>query len=94
MSRLMLTVLAAVAEFERDLIRERTRLGMERARQAGRPVGRPRSPRPPLTRVRALRRAGRSWAEVAAELGCTVRIARTVVDEAGRSRLAQKGVRR
>src|SRR5258706_7304596 len=31
MSRLMLTVLAAVAEFERSLIRERTVLGLEKA---------------------------------------------------------------
>ena len=34
MSRLLLTVLAAVAEFERDLIRERTLLGLARALRA------------------------------------------------------------
>ena len=31
-SRLLMTVLAAVAEFERDLIRDRTRLGLAAAR--------------------------------------------------------------
>ncbi|MFN7975088.1 MAG: recombinase family protein [Acidobacteriota bacterium] len=38
---LILTVLAAVAAFERDLIRERTLLGLERARRAGKRLGRP-----------------------------------------------------
>lgn len=38
--RLLLTMLAAVAEFERDLIRERTRLGLARARANN--VARPR----------------------------------------------------
>jgi DNA invertase Pin-like site-specific DNA recombinase len=40
-SRLILVVLAAVAEFERDLIRERTRTGMAKAREVGKAVGRP-----------------------------------------------------
>ena len=35
MSRLLATMLAAIAEFERDLIRERTRLGVAKARQRG-----------------------------------------------------------
>src|SRR5262249_39013751 len=43
MTRLLLTMLAAIAEFERDLIRERTRLGIARARAAGKRVGRPRT---------------------------------------------------
>ncbi len=41
MSRLMLGVLAAVAEFERDLIRERTNAGLAVARARGRVGGRP-----------------------------------------------------
>lgn len=41
MSRLLVTMLAAVAEFERDLIRERTILGLRKARAAGRRLGRP-----------------------------------------------------
>jgi putative DNA-invertase from lambdoid prophage Rac len=39
-SSLILTVLAAVAEFERDLIRERTRLAIDKARKLGRRIGR------------------------------------------------------
>lgn len=76
MSRLLLGVLAAVAEFERDLIRERTRLGLDRARRAGKKLGRPRVPGPTPAAVRQLRDRGLSWSRVAAELGCTVGIAR------------------
>lgn len=36
---LLLVVLGAVAQFERDLIAERTSAGMQRAKAAGRPVG-------------------------------------------------------
>lgn len=40
-SRFMITVLAAVAELERDLIRERTRAGLAVARAKGKRLGRP-----------------------------------------------------
>lgn len=40
--RLALTVMAAMAEFEREIIRERTRLGLEAAKRKGRKLGRPR----------------------------------------------------
>ena len=39
--RLMLTVLAGLAEFERELIRARTSEGRERAKREGRKMGRP-----------------------------------------------------
>jgi DNA invertase Pin-like site-specific DNA recombinase len=39
--RLLFTVLAAVAEIERDLISERTRAGLARARAQGKRIGRP-----------------------------------------------------
>lgn len=41
--RLVFHMMGALAEFERSLISERTRAGMEVARQAGKPIGRPRS---------------------------------------------------
>lgn len=44
MARLTMNVLASVAEFERDLIRERTVAGIEAARARGSRIGRP-SPR-------------------------------------------------
>ena len=40
--RLLLNLLAAVAEFELEMIRERVKAGMERARRQGRRIGRPR----------------------------------------------------
>jgi DNA invertase Pin-like site-specific DNA recombinase len=49
------TVLAAVAEMERELIRERVKAGVERARSEGRQLG-----RPPRSAVEGLRR----WREV------------------------------
>ncbi len=39
--KLLVTMLAAVAEMERDLLVERTRLGIDRARSEGRVIGRP-----------------------------------------------------
>lgn len=83
MSRLMLTMLSAIAEFERDLIRDRTRLGMERARRAGKHVGRPRVPRPDATQVAQLRAAGKSWRQVANQLGCSIWLARQAAKRGG-----------
>ncbi len=53
--RLVFTILAAVAELERETIRERVRAGMVLARERGSQLGRPR--RPPLE-------AHRRWPEV------------------------------
>jgi len=83
MSRLLLTMLAAVAEFERDLIVERTRLGVENARRAGKQLGRPPQPKPAGDRVRQLRARGVTWAEVAKRLRCTVWDARTAAEIGG-----------
>ena len=62
--RLIFHVIGAVAESERDLIRERTRAGIAAARTRGRRIGRPRVYMP---RARALRMLedGRSVAVVA-----------------------------
>lgn len=77
MSRLILTVLAGVAQFERSLIVERTRLGIDKARRAGRHLGRPRKgavPDPAI--VAALRASSVSWAVIAKQLNCTPSAAR------------------
>jgi putative DNA-invertase from lambdoid prophage Rac len=75
-SRLLMTVLAAVAEFERDLIRDRTRLGLAAARRRGVRLGRRPQPGPTTTAVLQRRAAGGSWTQVAAELGCSIGKAR------------------
>jgi DNA invertase Pin-like site-specific DNA recombinase len=75
-SELQFNVLCAVAEYERQLIRERTRLGLASARAHGKRLGRP-SKGPPTARVRELRSLGCSWATIAGELGCSIQQART-----------------
>ena len=41
MGRLLLNLLASLAEFELELIRERVKAGMDRARRQGKQIGRP-----------------------------------------------------
>ena len=76
MSRLLLTMLGGIAEFERDLIVERTRLGLANARRAGKRIGRPRVVLPERVKVQHLKANGATWLDVAEELGCTVWAAR------------------
>ena len=45
MGRAMLTVISAFAQLERDIIRERTMAGLDRARAQGKTLGRPRKKR-------------------------------------------------
>ena len=66
--RLLFNVLGSIAEFERDLIRERTVAGIRAARRRGKRIGRPRV-HVPRERARALLRDGKSVSSVARELG-------------------------
>jgi DNA invertase Pin-like site-specific DNA recombinase len=65
--RLLLHVLGAIAEFERELIRERTRAGMAAARHRGRRIGRPRGVT--LDEARAIRSRGEGVRAAARRLG-------------------------
>jgi DNA invertase Pin-like site-specific DNA recombinase len=62
MGKMVFTFLAGIAEFERELIRERTRAGLARARAAGKRVGRPRRP-VDAAKVRELKQE-HSWKQV------------------------------
>lgn len=75
MTNLLITMLAAVAEFERELIGERTRAGMAHARRNGKHVGRPRVERVDPRDVAELRGNMLAWGEIAATLGCSVHAA-------------------
>lgn len=67
--RLMRTVLAAVAEFERDLISERTRAGLAEARAQNKRLGRPAVlGETVVDRIRAEKAAGTSLAAIARQL--------------------------
>ena len=76
LSRLQLTTLSGVAEFERSLIRERTLLGISKARKAGQHLGRPFASGPTSAEVRKLRKEGQSWQTIATKLRYTVAMAR------------------
>jgi DNA invertase Pin-like site-specific DNA recombinase len=67
--RLLFHVLSAIAEFERDLIRDRVLAGLRRARARGQHLGRPRQYRVDVARARELLAAGLSLRAVARALG-------------------------
>jgi DNA invertase Pin-like site-specific DNA recombinase len=66
--RLVFGIFASIAEFERELIRERVRSGIAAARSQGEQLGRPRVV-VNVSEIASLRAHGRSWAEIRAELG-------------------------
>jgi len=68
--KMTFTVLAAVAEFERELIRERTLAGLDEARRRGKTLGRPTADVDP-GEVAELRARGVSWPKVARRLGAS-----------------------
>ena len=69
--KLMLNLLAAISEFERDLLQERIKSGIAHARskgtKSGRAIGRPGFDRP--ERVKRLLADGRSVRTIATQLG-------------------------
>ena len=72
--RLVFGIFASIAEFERELIRDRVRSGLALARTRGRHIGRPRLALD-LAAIQARRREGASWRQLSTELGipaCTI----------------------
>jgi DNA invertase Pin-like site-specific DNA recombinase len=67
MGKMMFTLVSAIAEFERALIRERVLAGLQRARGQGKKLGRPLLA--PLQSPEALKAAGLSVRAIAAKLG-------------------------
>ncbi len=66
--RLMMQIVGAFAEFERQAMIERTRAGMAAARARGARIGRPRRELD-LDRARALRANSTTWEAISRELG-------------------------
>jgi putative DNA-invertase from lambdoid prophage Rac len=74
--KLLLSMLAAVAEMERDLIVERTKAGLERARAQGKALGRPSAiPKDQHANIREQLKSGETVYGVAKRLG----VARQVI---------------
>src|SRR5205085_7584896 len=73
--RLVFGIFASIAEFERELIRDRVRSGLASARSKGKRLGRPRAD-VNGAQIQRVRGSGASWRTVAGQLGISVRTAR------------------
>src|SRR5262249_55051016 len=86
--RLMRNIFASVAEYERELIRERVIAGLRHAQahgtRSGRPIGRPRRASD-LDEVRLRRAAGEPWRKIARALKVPARTLRRYAREAGQN---------
>ena len=67
--KLVFQIIRAVAEFEKDIIRERVRAGLENARQKGKRLGRPEISNDVLQKARVLRKQGLSFRRIEKNLG-------------------------
>lgn len=78
--RMVLTFLGAIAEFEREIIRERVLCGLERARSEGVKLGRPRKGFDVNEALR-LKKNGLSWSQLSNKLGVSsATLRRTIPD--------------
>lgn len=78
MGKMIFTVLGAVAELERNIIRERVTMGLNRARKQGKQLGRPKVV-VDREKVRDLHKAGASVRTIAAQLGLTKSTVHSIV---------------
>jgi len=67
--KLVFQIIGAVAEFEKDIIRERVRAGLDNARQKGKRLGRPSINNDILKKAVVLRRQGLSFRRIEKDLG-------------------------
>ena len=61
-------MLAVFAEFERDILRDRVKAGIDQARKVGKPHGRPLTAGKLAPEMKRLRQEGRSYREIAQRL--------------------------
>ena len=73
------TIISAVAQLERDIIAERVKAGLRRAKENGKKLGRPRV-KVDLVQVKALHSQGYSTRAIAQELGLTKSTAANLVN--------------
>jgi DNA invertase Pin-like site-specific DNA recombinase len=87
--RFFFQVRGAFAEYERELIRERTRAGIAAAKRRGKTLGRPRViSEEASARIRRLHQAGRSLRQIATLLGVSKTAVASEVERLGLKRAA------
>ncbi len=67
--KLVFQIIGAVAEFEKDIIRERVKAGLENARQKGKRLGRPSLNNYIFNKAMILRKEGLSYRKIEKQLG-------------------------
>lgn len=67
--KLVFQIIGAVAEFEKDIIRERVVAGLENAKQKGKRLGRPKIHHSLLEKAKELRKQGMSFRKIEKQLG-------------------------
>lgn len=82
--RLVFAIFGAIAEFERELIRERVKSGIEAAKRRGKYIGRPRRVVDAEVIAR-LHKQGLSWKAIERELGVSRRTAKRRVAGVGKT---------
>lgn len=77
--RLLFHVIGAMAEFEREIIRERVKAGLENAKRKGRVLGRPGLHQSIVDDIPLFRGKGKSYRTIGKELGISEAAARKVM---------------
>lgn len=75
----MFQMCGVFAEFERAMIQERVRAGLNRARAAGKTLGRPSVPASKEIAIRKARRTGKGIRAIARDVGCGTSVVQRVV---------------
>jgi DNA invertase Pin-like site-specific DNA recombinase len=76
---MMFQMCGVFAEFERSILQERVKAGLERARAQGKTLGRPKVPPILVDKIKSLRQQGLSYPVIARRTGVSVGKAHAIV---------------
>jgi DNA invertase Pin-like site-specific DNA recombinase len=79
--KLVFHVIGAVAEFEKDIIKERVKAGLENAKRKGKKLGRPGVDDSVIEEAKVLRRQGKSFRAIGKQLGISEGVVRQRLKE-------------
>lgn len=80
--RLFFTVISAIAEYEGEIIRERVKAGLQRAKAQGKQLGRPKTAPEVEQKILAARAEGLGMQRIAKQVGVGVSVVQRVLREA------------